>query len=106
MRTIPSGPIWGGLALRPLESIPAGAEAIVDFTANAEKDPDTNMQFVVGHHPALGGAMVMNLVNNMAGVENPESLKKVMAVAENFNNLKVTDLQTILTYAALPYNYQ
>lgn len=46
MSTIPSGPVWGGLALRPLDVFPAAADALVEFTAKSVRDPASNMQLV------------------------------------------------------------
>jgi hypothetical protein len=46
MVTIPCGPVWGALALRPLDVVPAAVDALVEFTANAAKDPDSNLQLV------------------------------------------------------------
>lgn len=43
---MPSGPVWGGLALRPLDVVPTAADALVDFTKNSAMDPDSNMQLV------------------------------------------------------------
>lgn len=106
MRTITSGPVWGGLALRPLDVIPAGADALTEFTANIATDPDSDMQFVVGHQPRFGGGVVITLCNNMAAVEKPAALQKILALPENLSNHKTTTLQEILTYSSLPPNYQ
>ena len=32
--------------MRPLDVIPAAVDALVEFTANAAKDPDSNLQLV------------------------------------------------------------
>ena len=82
MRILPSGPIWGGLALRPLDVTLAGADAVPEFTANPTADPDSNMQFVVGHKPRFGGGVVITFCNNMAAVENPAALQKILAPDE------------------------
>ncbi|KAK5993998.1 FAD-dependent monooxygenase sdcF [Cladobotryum mycophilum] len=105
MRTFPSGPIWGGLALRPLETVQAGAEALVEFTANSANDPDTTVQFIVGHMPRFGGTVAGNSCSNVANIENPPSLQKTIALPEIMNNFKSTTMQELLTYSALPPNY-
>ncbi|KAI1409393.1 hypothetical protein F5Y13DRAFT_203571 [Hypoxylon sp. FL1857] len=105
MRTLPSGPIWGGLALHPLEVVSAGVGALVDFTANNASDPYTNMQFVVGHQPRFGGGVGITIANNMAGIEKPPLLEKILALPEIMNNYKTTTLQEVLTYSSLPPNY-
>ncbi|KAI5862505.1 hypothetical protein GGS23DRAFT_570531 [Durotheca rogersii] len=105
MRTIPSGPIWGGLALHPLDAVPAGVDALVDFTTNNASDPYTNMQFVVGHQPRFGGGVGITIANNMLAVEKPPLLQKSLALPEIMNNYKTTTLQEVLTYSSLPPNY-
>ncbi|KAK8087782.1 hypothetical protein PG997_002743 [Apiospora hydei] len=105
MRTIPSGPVWGGIALRPMSTLAAGADATVSFTANMAKDPDSNFQFVVGHQPRFGGDVVINICNNMAAVESPEAFQEILALDETMNNFANTTLQQVLTYASLPTNY-
>ncbi|KAI1404447.1 hypothetical protein F4819DRAFT_483619 [Hypoxylon fuscum] len=105
MQTIPSGPIWGGLALHPLDAVPAGVKALVDFTTNSASDPYSNVQFVVGHQPRFGGGVGITLANNMAAVEKPPSLQNVLALPEIMNNYKTATLQEVLTYSSLPPNY-
>ncbi|KKY34754.1 putative fad binding domain containing protein [Diaporthe ampelina] len=105
MRTIPSGPIWGGLALRSLDVVQAAVDALVDFTANSTKDPDSNLQLVVGHQPRFGGSVAITLCNNMAAVENPPILQRTLALPEISNNFKTTTLEEILTYTSLPRNF-
>ena len=94
MRILPSGPIWGGLALRPLDVTLAGADAVPEFTANLTADPDSNMQFVVGHQSRFGDDVVVTLCNNMAAVENPAALQKIPALDE------ITTLQEIVILLA------
>lgn len=94
MRILPSGPIWGGLALRPLDVTLAGADAVPEFTANPTADPDSNMQFVVGHKPRFGGGVAITLCNNRAAVENPATLQKIPALGE------ITTLQEIVILLA------
>ncbi|KAK2599631.1 hypothetical protein N8I77_011369 [Diaporthe amygdali] len=105
MGTIPSGPIWGGLALRSLDILPAGADAMVDFTQNHEEDQDSNLQLIVGHQPRFGGDVVITLCNNMAAVENPPALQRTLTLPETMNNFKTTTLQEMLTYTSLPTSF-
>ncbi|KAG6361125.1 hypothetical protein INS49_009349 [Diaporthe citri] len=105
MGTIPSGPVWGGLALPQLDAVPAAVDALVEFTANSVKDPNSNMQLVVGHQPRFGGGVAITLCNNMAAVENPPALQRTLALPETLNNFKTTTLDEILTYTSLPPNF-
>ncbi|KAI1662064.1 hypothetical protein F4813DRAFT_343338 [Daldinia decipiens] len=105
MRTIPGGPVWGGLAIHPLDVIPAGVKGVVDFTTNNASDLYTNMQFVVGYLPRFGGNICLTIANNMAAIEKPPSLQKFLALPEIMNNYKTTTLQEVITYSSLPPNY-
>ncbi|KAI1470847.1 uncharacterized protein F4812DRAFT_419232 [Daldinia caldariorum] len=105
MSTIPSGPIWGGLALHPLDIFPAGIKTVVDFTTNNATDPDSSMQFVVGYQPRFGGGVCITIANNMAAVEKPPLLQAALALPEIMSNYKTTTLQEVLTYSSLPPNY-
>ncbi|KAI1459601.1 hypothetical protein F4805DRAFT_420912 [Annulohypoxylon moriforme] len=104
-KTLPIGPIWGGLALHPLDAVKSGVEALVDFTANIASDPYTNMQFVVGHQPRFGGGVGITIANNMSAIEKPPLLQKALALPEIMNNFKKATLQEVLTYSSLPPNY-
>ncbi|KAI1758646.1 hypothetical protein GGR53DRAFT_524512 [Hypoxylon sp. FL1150] len=105
MQTIASSPIWGGLALHPLEAIPAAVEALIDFTTHNADDPYSNVQFVVGHQPRFGGGVGITLASNMAGIEKPQLLRRFLGLPEIMNNYKTATLQEVLTYSSLPPNY-
>lgn len=105
MRTIPAGPIWGGIALRPMSTLAASADATVKFTTNNARDPDSNFQLVVGHQPRFGGDVVINICNNMAAVDKPSAYQEFLAMDEMMNNFEITTLQKVLTYASLPTDY-
>lgn len=105
MQTMASGPIWGGLALHPMEAIPAGVEALIDFTTHNAADPYSNVQFVVGHQPRFGGGVGITLASNMAGIEKPRLLQRFLELPEIMNNYKTVTLQKVLTYSSLPPNY-
>ncbi|RYP50370.1 hypothetical protein DL769_010959 [Monosporascus sp. CRB-8-3] len=105
MRSLLSGPFWGGFAVRPLDVLPAAAKVIEDFTTNASKDPDSSLNFTVCHMPRFGGGAVVTILNNIAGVENPPALEQFLKMPEILNNLKMTTLQEVLPYATLPTGY-
>ncbi|XDG05870.1 hypothetical protein ABKA04_005485 [Annulohypoxylon sp. FPYF3050] len=68
MRTLPSGPLWGGFAVKPMTVMPAAAKAIEDFITNLRSDPDSSLNFTVCHMPRFGGGAVVTVLNNVAGV--------------------------------------
>ncbi|KAK8083902.1 hypothetical protein PG996_002683 [Apiospora saccharicola] len=107
MRTFPAGPMWGGMAVRPMSTLAASADATVKFTANISKDPDSNFQLVVGHQPQVGDDpdVVIHICNNMATVEKPESLREFLAMEMKMGNFETTTLQKVLPLASLPTNY-
>jgi len=105
MRTLPSGPVWGGIAAMPMDALLAAAEAVVDFTANVRSNPDCNLIFVAGHLPAFGGDVLVSLSVDVSGVEAAPAFKKLLALPQIFNNHQVTSLDEILKYSSLPPNY-
>ncbi|KAI0378557.1 hypothetical protein F5Y04DRAFT_261693 [Hypomontagnella monticulosa] len=105
MRTFPSGPIWGGYVVRPMEIMPAAAEAIVNFTAGTSKDLDSSLNISLCYVPRFGGNVVVAICNNVAGVENPPAFHEFQKMPEIINNFKMTTLQEVLPYASLPPNY-
>ncbi|KAI1097908.1 hypothetical protein F4804DRAFT_326191 [Jackrogersella minutella] len=105
MRTLPSGPLWGGFAVRPMDVMPAAAKAIVDFASNSSTDPDSTLNFTVCQIPRFGGDAVVTVCTNVAGVENPPAFEQFQKMPEVFNNLKMTTLQEVLSYTSLPPNY-
>ncbi|KAK7923526.1 hypothetical protein PG985_007597 [Apiospora marii] len=103
MRTIPAGPIWGGMALRPMSTLAASADATVNFTANSAKDPDSNFQLVVGHQPQFGddADVIINICNNMAAVKEPEAHRDNIWYTVTFKSdasiiLKAAELHALL----------
>lgn len=108
MRTIPAGPMWGGMALRPISTLAASAEETVKFTANNVKDPDSTFQLVVGHQPRLGGDVVIHICNNMAAVEKPEAHREFLAMEEMDkvpSNFEITTVHKVIALTSLPTNY-
>ncbi|KAI1080925.1 hypothetical protein F5B20DRAFT_579742 [Whalleya microplaca] len=105
MRTLASGPIWGGYAVLPITVMPDAAEAIADFTSNMWRDPDSTLNFSVCHIPRFGGDAVVTVCTNVAGVENPPAFEKFLEMPAVVNNLKMTTLQEVLPYTSLPPDY-
>lgn len=105
MQTMPSGPIWGGFAVHTMEVLPAAAEAIANFTTNAAEDPDSTLNFTVCHIPRLGGAAVVSICTNVAGVEKPPAFARFAELPKIMDNQKLTTLREVLPYTSLPTDY-
>jgi FAD/FMN-containing dehydrogenase len=105
MRTLPSGPVWGGLAVSPLDVLPAALEATVDFTARSHEFPDDSIMTIVGHLPALGGDVCAQICVNVAGNETSPAVEKITALPSMFNTYKLATLEDMFLYTALPPNY-
>ncbi|KAH7308610.1 hypothetical protein B0I35DRAFT_442293 [Stachybotrys elegans] len=105
MLSLPSGPVWGGLVLRPLDTFPAAADALVEFTAKSDEEPDSNLNLVVGHQPNFGGDVVISICNNMAAQETPPLLQRTLSLPETMSNIRIHTLQEILAYTSLPQGY-
>lgn len=105
MKTRPIGSVWGGVALRPADSLPAAAKVLEGFTANAEEDPDSTIIFVAAHQPKFGGDVVMTLCFNAAGVEKPKAFDGFFSLPEIFSDYKAGKVTDITPYSALPATY-
>ncbi|KAI1095732.1 hypothetical protein F5B19DRAFT_440755 [Rostrohypoxylon terebratum] len=105
MRTLPSGPIWGGFAVKPTTVMPEAAKAIEDFVTNSPSDPDSSLNFTVCHMPRFGGGVVVTILNNVAGVSSPPAFEQFSKMPDLMNNIKMTTLEEILPYASLPTDY-
>lgn len=105
LRTVPSAPVWGGMALRPVDVIPAAAKAFVNFTAKSADDVDSSLMFVAAYAPRFGGGVALTICTNMVGKERPPALREALDMPEVMNNFKTTSLQEVITYTALPTHY-
>lgn len=105
MRTKPLGPVWGVVAIRPVDCLSEAANALESFTANAHHDPDSTTTFVTGHQPRFGGDVLMTLCFNAAGVNEPKAFDVFFALPEAFSEYKTGKVAGILSYSALPSDY-
>ncbi|CAN8098834.1 unnamed protein product [Discula destructiva] len=105
MKTYRKEVVWGGVSLKPTDVLPAAADAFFDFTANARNDPDSTTIFVAAHQPQYGGANLLNICYNTAGIEKPQAFEKFLALPEAFSDFKKSQIQDWLPYAAIPDNF-
>ncbi|KUI74435.1 Bifunctional solanapyrone synthase [Cytospora mali] len=84
LRTLPNGPVWGGVSVKPVHGLPRASLSLVYITANASNDPASIMIFVAGHQPKLGGEVIMTLTFHTAGVEKPKAFDQFMSLPETF----------------------
>lgn len=105
MKTKPLGTLWGGVAVRPVNCLPAASKALEAFTATANKDPDSTTIFVAAHQPRFGGNLIMNLCFNTAGIDKPKAFDSFMALPEIFSDYKTGKIGDMLPYSALPPGY-
>lgn len=105
MKTKPIGPVWGGLALRPVDCLPAAAKALESFTARIQEDPDSTTIFVAGHQPRFGGDAIMTLCFNAAGVEKPKAFNGFFSLPELFSDYKTGKITDLTPYSVLPASY-
>ncbi|KUI58419.1 Bifunctional solanapyrone synthase [Cytospora mali] len=105
LRTLPNGPVWGGVSVKPIHGLPRASQALVDFTANASNDPASTMIFVAGHQPKLGGEVIMTLTFNAAGVEKPKAFDQFMSLPETFSQYTKGNIQGLLPFQELPRDF-
>ncbi|KAI1436365.1 hypothetical protein GGR50DRAFT_693361 [Xylaria sp. CBS 124048] len=105
MATMPSSPIWGGYAVHTKDVLPAAAKAIASFTANASEDRDSTLNFTVCYIPRLGGAAVVSICTNVAGVEKPRAFDQVAELPKLMDTLKTSTLQEVISHTSLPTDY-
>lgn len=105
MQTFPSGPLWGGYSVKPMETMSAVAEALANFTEKSSDDPDSNLNLTVGHMPKAGGSAIVAICTNIAGMENPPIYEELSKLPDIYNNLKVATMQEIISYPSMPTHY-
>lgn len=105
LTTKPTGPVWGGVALRPKDCLSAAAKALESFTASTHNDPDSTIIFVAGHQPRFGGDVIMTLCFNAAGVEKPKAFDGFFALPELFSDYKTGKVTDLTPYSVLPASY-
>lgn len=105
MKTIPSGPVWGGISLKPKGVLPIASQALEDFVANAHKDPDSTIIFVAANQPKYGGEGVMTVAFNSAGIEKPKAFDQFMSLPEKFSQYQKGKMQDLLPFSELPRDY-
>lgn len=103
LKTFPASAIWGGLSFKPVDVLPAAAEALVDFTANAAEDPDSTMLMLAAVMPREGGMGVVMLTYNAAGVERPRAFDRCLALPEKFSQYQTSNIQGFLPLNQLPW---
>ena len=105
MRTLASGPLWGGFITLHLEALPAAVDALANFTSNSAGDLDSTLNLVVGHIPRFGGDIAMALCMNVAGVEKPSAFKEFQEMPSHMKNLKTATVHELLPLNDMPNNY-
>lgn len=105
MRTIPGGPIWGGVALLRPETTPIASHAVTEFTANIHNDPDSSLMYVLSHNSAFGGDIAVVAAVNAAGIENPKAYDQIMELPNMSSNFKIMELKEILAYSPLARDF-
>lgn len=105
LKTKPVGPVWGGVALRPVDCLAAAAKALESFTASTQDDPDSTTIFVAGHQPRFGGDVIMTLCFNAAGVEKPKAFDGFFSLPELFSDYKTGKVTDLTPYSVLPTSY-
>lgn len=103
VKTFPSSQIWGGLSFKPVDVLPAAAEALVDFTTHASEDQDSTMLLLAANMPKHGGTGVAMLTYNAAGVERPKAFDRCLSIPEMFSQYQTTKIQDFLPFDQLPW---
>lgn len=102
MKTIPSGPVWGGVSLKPRDVLPKASQAFDDFIANAPNDPDSTIILVAANQPKFGGELIMTVAFNAAGIEKPKAFDQFMSLPETFSQYQKGKMQDLLSFSELP----
>ncbi|KAI0971006.1 hypothetical protein F4678DRAFT_472949 [Xylaria arbuscula] len=92
----------GGFLLGGGNTFQNPANATVNFTTGASENHESTLNFTVCHIPRFGGAAVVAICVNLAGVENPPAFAELAEMPKLMNNLKTTTLAEALAYATLP----
>lgn len=103
LKTFPNSKIWGGLSFKPVDTLPAAAEALVDFTAHASEDPDSTMLMLAANMPEIGGAGIAMLTYNAAGIEKPKAFERCISLPEKFSQYQTSKIQEFLVTNQLPW---
>ncbi|KAK2592799.1 hypothetical protein QQS21_009503 [Conoideocrella luteorostrata] len=105
METYPApDTVWGGVSLKPIDTLHVASQALQDFTSNVSSDLDSTMIFVAAHQPEYGGNTVLTLCFNAAGVEKPQAFKKFLDLPETFSKYQIGKVQDLLPLSELPLN--
>lgn len=103
LRTFPNSKIWGGMSFKPVGVLSAAAEALVSFTSRASQDQDSTMLMLAANMPEHGGAGIVMLTYNAAGVEKPKAFDHCMSLPEKFSQYQTTKIQEFLPINQLPW---
>ncbi|KAI1323747.1 hypothetical protein F5Y16DRAFT_403080 [Xylariaceae sp. FL0255] len=105
MRTFLNSAFWGGFVICPMDSLPAAREAVSKFTTGSQPDLDSTLNLAICHNAQFGGALIVALCTNVAGVENAAAFGRISKMPQTVTNLKMTSMAELITYASFPTGF-
>ncbi|KAI1436635.1 hypothetical protein GGR50DRAFT_199188 [Xylaria sp. CBS 124048] len=102
MNTIKCQEVWGGLALLTRETIPAVLSAIVNFTSNTRRDPDSNLVSIITHSPQTQGTSVVMYWAQVAGNAQSPAYHELRTIPQVMNTMEITSHQELADGFSLP----
>ncbi|KAK4455182.1 hypothetical protein QBC34DRAFT_465219 [Podospora aff. communis PSN243] len=105
MTAIPTDRVWGGMTFFPKDKIPSAIDAMVTFTDNVEKDPDSNLVCIFTYMPNFQDIVIATLYAQMAGVENAPAYEKWLGIPEMMDTVKMTSISDMAFEYNIPSGY-
>ncbi|KAL5340591.1 hypothetical protein BJX70DRAFT_396574 [Aspergillus crustosus] len=104
LRAFPQGPLWGGLIIHPASSIPSQITALVNFTPRLAVDPHANLVTIWQYNGKSNASFAASGLQYTLGtqVENTNIFDEFLALEQDVNTLRVTDIYDLMMETAPP----
>jgi hypothetical protein len=107
LETFPAGPVWGGIRASDVSQGELIADAMVNFTTNNYKNPDSAFLINWTYNPAMfTDILLAQVMMNTAGVERAPAFDQALEATELFSDFSTRSMSQVADAYLLPASRQ